>query len=73
MLAIEVVRERTSKTPYPEAAKGLVKYCFEHGVIIMTSGTQGNVLRILAPLVIKENELDEALNVIEQGLKEIHS
>ncbi len=73
MLAIEVVRERTSKTPYPEAAKGLVKYCFEHGVIIMTSGTHGNVLRILAPLVIKENELDEALNVIEQGLKEIHS
>lgn len=71
MRAIEFVKDRQSKEPYPEAAKALVKYCFEHGLVTMTAGTYGNVLRLLFPLVITDAELREGLDVIEQGLTQL--
>ena len=54
-----------------KAAKKLVKHCYERGVIVMTAGSYGNVLRLLMPLVIEEAQLQEGLDVIESGLKEI--
>src|SRR6185503_4273295 len=52
MQGIEFVKSRKTKEPNPDAAKAIVRYAYEHGVICMTSGTHSNVIRFLMPLVI---------------------
>ncbi|HRI67779.1 MAG TPA: 4-aminobutyrate--2-oxoglutarate transaminase [Polyangium sp.] len=68
MRAIELVKDRETKEPDKQAANALAKYCYEHGVIVLGAGTHGNVLRFAMPLVISDEELDEGLTVIENGL-----
>lgn len=65
MIAIELVKDPSSKTPNPEAAGALAKACHAEGVLVLTCGTYGNVLRFLPPLVIGEHLLNEGLDVIE--------
>ena len=69
MQGIEFVKSRKTKEPHPEAAKALVRYAYEHGVICMTAGTYSNVVRLLMPLIISDDELREGLDVLETGLK----
>lgn len=68
MQGLEFVKSRKTKEPHPDAAKGLVRYACEHGVICMTSGTHSNVVRLLMPLMIAAEELHEGLGVLEAGL-----
>jgi 4-aminobutyrate aminotransferase/(S)-3-amino-2-methylpropionate transaminase len=69
MLGMELVKDKTTKEPNREAAGALARYCYEHGVVILTSGTFGNVVRLLMPLVIEPAELEEGLKVLEDGLR----
>ena len=71
MLALELVKDRTSKEPFADGAKALVKFCYERGVVIMTAGSYGNCVRLLFPLVITDEQLVEALAVLEAGLKSL--
>ncbi len=71
MQAMELVRDRESRTPATEEATRLAQFCSEHGVIILTAGTYGNVIRLLMPLVISNDEFDEALDVIESGFEAV--
>ncbi|MDB5036544.1 MAG: aspartate aminotransferase family protein [Bacteriovoracaceae bacterium] len=71
MQGLEFVKSRSTKQAYPEAAKALTKYAYEHGVIIMTAGTYSNVVRFLMPLVTELDLLEEGLNVLESGLKSL--
>ncbi len=71
MLALELVKDRASKDPYSDGAKALVKFCYERGVVIMTAGSYGNCVRLLFPLVITDEQLVEALAVLEAGLKSL--
>ena len=68
MQGIEFVRSQKTREPHPDAAKALVRYAYENGVICMTSGTFGNVVRLLMPLVISRDELEEGFAVLERGL-----
>ncbi|MCA1224254.1 4-aminobutyrate--2-oxoglutarate transaminase [Streptomyces sp. 8L] len=68
MIAIELVKDRTTKEPAPEAAGALAKACHQEGLLVLTCGTYGNVLRFLPPLVIGEDLLGEGLDIIEQAL-----
>jgi 4-aminobutyrate aminotransferase/(S)-3-amino-2-methylpropionate transaminase len=68
MRAIELVKDRTTKEPDKPSAAALVKHNYENGVITLSCGTQGNVLRFLIPLVATEAQLNEGLDVIEAGL-----
>ncbi|MBT9330129.1 4-aminobutyrate--2-oxoglutarate transaminase [Paracidobacterium acidisoli] len=68
MQAIELVRNRSLKEPATELTREITRYACEHGVILVTAGTHGNVIRLLAPLVISEGELNEGLDVIEAAL-----
>jgi 4-aminobutyrate aminotransferase/(S)-3-amino-2-methylpropionate transaminase len=65
MLAIEVVRPGTTE-PDAALAGRLSAGCHQAGVLTLTCGTYGNVLRFLPPLVMPEHLLDEALDVIEE-------
>jgi 4-aminobutyrate aminotransferase/(S)-3-amino-2-methylpropionate transaminase len=71
MQGIEFVRNRDTKEPYREAAGQLARFAYERGVVILTAGTFGNVVRLLVPLVIEPSQLDEGLAILEAGLKEI--
>jgi 4-aminobutyrate aminotransferase/(S)-3-amino-2-methylpropionate transaminase len=68
MQAFEVINPDDSQAPDAETTKKIAKYCYEHGVILVTAGTYGNVIRLLMPLVITEDQLDEGLDIIEQAL-----
>ncbi|WP_329455367.1 4-aminobutyrate--2-oxoglutarate transaminase [Streptomyces sp. NBC_01497] len=67
MIAIELVKDRATKEPAPEVAGALAKACHQEGLLVLTCGTYGNVLRFLPPLVIGEDLLGEGLDIIEQA------
>jgi 4-aminobutyrate aminotransferase / (S)-3-amino-2-methylpropionate transaminase / 5-aminovalerate transaminase len=69
MLAVEVVRPGTTE---PDAAltNALSRACHAEGVITLTAGTSGNVLRFLPPLVIGQDLLTEALDVLDAVVAE---
>ncbi|NCN09013.1 MAG: aminotransferase class III-fold pyridoxal phosphate-dependent enzyme [Leptospira sp.] len=69
MQALEFVKDNNTKEPNKELASKVAKYCYENGLISITAGTFGNVIRILVPLTISEEELEEGLNVIEKGIE----
>ncbi|MET9294506.1 4-aminobutyrate--2-oxoglutarate transaminase [Streptomyces sp. NPDC003077] len=70
MIAIELVRSGT-KDPNPEATAALAKACHQQGLLVLTTGTYGNVLRFLPPLVIGEDLLNEGLDIIESALAKV--
>jgi 4-aminobutyrate aminotransferase/(S)-3-amino-2-methylpropionate transaminase len=71
MIAMELVKDRKSKSPAAEETRALVNYCFENGVIILACGSHGNVLRFLMPLVITEEQLQKGLDIVADGFAAI--
>lgn len=69
MQAFEVIRPDDTRHPNPDATKKIVRYCYEHGVILVTAGSYGNVIRILAPLVITNDQMEEALQILGSALE----
>jgi 4-aminobutyrate aminotransferase / (S)-3-amino-2-methylpropionate transaminase / 5-aminovalerate transaminase len=66
MIAVELVKPGTTE-PDDALAGAVAKACHAQGVVVLTAGTYGNVLRFLPPLVMPEHLLDEALTVIEEA------
>jgi 4-aminobutyrate aminotransferase/(S)-3-amino-2-methylpropionate transaminase len=71
MRALELVKSRDTREPASEETNRVAKYCYEHGLVTLTAGTYGNVIRILVPLVISDDEFDEGLNVLEAALRSV--
>jgi 4-aminobutyrate aminotransferase/(S)-3-amino-2-methylpropionate transaminase len=71
MLAMELVHDKEAKTPAPDIAKALVAKCRENGLIILSCGHFGNVIRTLMPLVISDAELEKGLSVLEAAFAEV--
>jgi 4-aminobutyrate aminotransferase/(S)-3-amino-2-methylpropionate transaminase len=71
MCAIELVRNAQTREPAEKETKQISEYCYKHGLITITAGTFNNVLRILVPLVVTDEQLDEGLNVIEAALASV--
>ncbi|WP_262286312.1 4-aminobutyrate--2-oxoglutarate transaminase [Micromonospora sp. MA102] len=67
MLAMEFVEPGTT-VPNPDAARAVAAACHADGVLVLVCGTFNNVIRLLPPLVIGTDLLDEALAVLEQAL-----
>ncbi len=67
MIAMELVRPGTTD-PNPELTQQLAKACHAEGVVVLTAGSYGNVLRFLPPLVIPQHLLSEGLDVLERAL-----
>ena len=70
MQAIEMVKDRKTKEPAPEATKAIVKRCHERGLIILTAGIFSNVIRLLMPVNIPANHLDRGLDILEEAVAE---
>jgi 4-aminobutyrate aminotransferase/(S)-3-amino-2-methylpropionate transaminase len=67
MIAIEFVEPGTHN-PLSSAVDAVVKHCHQNGVLVLNAGTYGNVIRFLPPLNISDAQLNDALDVLEQGL-----
>jgi len=70
MIAMELVEPGT-KTPNAAAAKAIVKYCNDRGVIALACGTYGNVIRLLPPLVITDEQIADGLSVIGEAVRSL--
>jgi 4-aminobutyrate aminotransferase / (S)-3-amino-2-methylpropionate transaminase / 5-aminovalerate transaminase len=66
MLAVELVRPGTIEPDAAAAAK-VAKTCHASGMIVLTCGTYGNVLRLLPPLVIGQTLLEEGIGILEDA------
>ena len=70
MLAVELVKPGTLQPATDELA-AVVRHCHAEGVLVLTAGTYGNVLRFLPPLTMPEDLLDEALTVLDKAFASI--
>jgi len=68
MVGMELVEDRESKTPARAATATVLAACLERGLLILKSGVYDNVIRILVPLVISDEDLERGLNVLEEAL-----
>jgi 4-aminobutyrate aminotransferase / (S)-3-amino-2-methylpropionate transaminase / 5-aminovalerate transaminase len=59
------------RRPAAEEAKRLAAFCLERGLIILVCGTYSNVVRVLVPFVIEDDQLEKGLSILEAGLAEI--
>jgi 4-aminobutyrate aminotransferase/(S)-3-amino-2-methylpropionate transaminase len=68
MIAVELVQGVGSKEPNPALTAQVSAACHRDGLVTLTAGTFGNVLRFLPPLVIGDDLLTEGLDIIEAAL-----
>src|ERR1041385_2385518 len=71
MCAIELVKNPVTREPAGDETKRVAQYCYEHGLITITAGTYGNVMRILVPLIVTDEQFDEGLDVLEAALAHV--
>ena len=68
MQALELVRSRETREPAKQETEQIVRYCYEHGLLTISAGTYGNIIRVLVPLMIPDAQFDEGLDVLEGAL-----
>jgi 4-aminobutyrate aminotransferase/(S)-3-amino-2-methylpropionate transaminase len=68
MIAMELVTDRATREPAAALTNDILRYCHEHGLVILKAGLYDNVIRLLFPLMISEQELDRGLDILEAAL-----
>lgn len=68
MVAMELVKDRTSKEPAPEATAEIIHRCHDAGLIVIKAGLYDNVIRVLVPLAVTDKQLQEGLDILEREL-----
>jgi 4-aminobutyrate aminotransferase len=68
MLALELVESRETKEPAAAMASKTTAAARELGLVLLSCGIYGNVIRILVPLVISDEDLDRGLEILEEAL-----
>ena len=71
MQAIELVKSPASREPAADETKAVSRYCYEHGLVTITAGSYSNVIRVLVPLVITSEQMDEAMDVLGAALEAV--
>ncbi len=67
LVGVELVKDRKSKQPAPEATKAITDYCFEHGLLLLSCGTYGNVLRFMMPLVTTDQQMEKGMEILSDA------
>jgi len=68
MIGIELVKDKATKEPYPEARHAVVRRAFEQGLLILGCGE--STLRLMPPLIVERDQADFALDVLERCIVE---
>jgi len=71
MRAVELVTSRETREPAKHETEQIMRCCYEHGLLAISAGTYGNVIRILVPLMISEADYEEGLDVLENALASV--
>ena len=71
MVAMELVTDRNTREPDPQLTAALVQEVAKRGVVILSCGTRGNVIRILAPLTASDELIDEGIDILHEALLEL--
>jgi 4-aminobutyrate aminotransferase len=71
MIGIELVKDQLKMTPAKEETTKIRDYCREQGLLIGAGGVKSCVLRIQPPLVINREEIDEALEILENAIRKV--
>lgn len=71
MVAFELVENGDANKPSADLAKKLTAKALEHGLVLLSCGVYGNVIRILVPITAEESVVKEGLSIITKSLKEI--
>jgi 4-aminobutyrate aminotransferase/(S)-3-amino-2-methylpropionate transaminase len=71
MQAIELVRDRTSKEPADIETRKVLAACHRRGLLMISAGTFGNVIRSLVPLTATDEQINEGLEVLDQALRDV--
>ena len=69
MLAIEIVKSRKTKEPDPDLTSYIFDQTREQGIIVSKSGPNRNVLRIVPPLCLNEEDVDFISDALENCFK----
>ncbi|MCM4155652.1 4-aminobutyrate--2-oxoglutarate transaminase [Gramella sp. AN32] len=69
MIGIEFVKDNDPGKPNTELCAKIVKGCAEDGLILLSAGTFKNVIRILSPLVITDEQLNKGLDILVNQIK----
>ncbi|WP_338448946.1 4-aminobutyrate--2-oxoglutarate transaminase [Niallia oryzisoli] len=69
MCAMEIVKDRDSKEPAKDLTNSIIKEANRRGLLLFSAGVYSNVLRLLMPLVITDEQLEEGLNILEQAIE----
>jgi len=70
-IGIEIVKDKRSKIRGEKEAKDVMDYCFRHGLLVIIAGR--NVIRVIPPLVVTEEEMTEGLDILEEGIASVNS
>ena len=73
MVAMELVRNGDAHQPDPDLTKALVKRAGEKGLVLLSCGLYGNVIRFLAPLTASDAIVQEGLGIVIEALRELTS
>ncbi len=68
MIGVELVSDRELRTPDPDAMQFISAYGLEHELIVIACGPDGNVIRFIPPLTATADELDAAIEVVDEAL-----
>ncbi|MET0536205.1 MAG: 4-aminobutyrate--2-oxoglutarate transaminase, partial [Steroidobacter sp.] len=69
MLGMELVRNRDPHSPDADLAKALVQRAAANGLVLLSCGLYGNVIRVLVPLTASNALIDEGLDILEKSLR----
>jgi 4-aminobutyrate aminotransferase len=72
MLGLELVKDRQTKEPAPEATSQLLERTREHGLLVGKGGLYANVIRLSPMLNIGKPDVDEAVRILDKSFGEVH-
>jgi 4-aminobutyrate aminotransferase len=71
IIGVELVRNEKTKMPATEETKELINRAFKNGLLIISGGTYGQVLRLSPPLILTIEQADIGIDIIERSIKEV--
>jgi 4-aminobutyrate aminotransferase/(S)-3-amino-2-methylpropionate transaminase len=71
MVAMELVTDRATREPARTMTNDVLRYCHARGLVLLKAGLYDNVIRLLFPLTISEQELDRGLDIMDEALNHV--
>ncbi len=72
MVGVELIKDRENREPAPEATSEIIETCKKNGVLYASAGIHHNVIRFLNSPMITDEQLEEALDILENAIKKVN-